>query len=141
MAFLCGILEFIALGIEIGSQIFWGFIGDKYGKKLAINCCTILYIIGALVLGFATSIVHLIISKLLFGLGAGKTPNFKGYAHQVTDNTNIQEFVKYVGLTISISFFIGPILCGSLSNPSNKFGGVFSNDLFISKPYLLPAIV
>jgi MFS family permease len=57
-------------------QIVNGFLGDRFGPRLTLTLCGVLWAAGTLLTGFANGFVALILARLLVGLGeAGTVPN------------------------------------------------------------------
>jgi MFS family permease len=58
-----------------GFQIVNGFLGDRFGPRLSLTLCGILWAMGTLLTGFASGLTALIFARLLVGLGeAGTVP-------------------------------------------------------------------
>ncbi len=58
-----------------GFQIVNGYLGDRFGPRLTLTLCGVLWAVGTLLTGFASGLTALIIARLLVGLGeAGTVP-------------------------------------------------------------------
>ncbi len=56
-------------------QIVNGYLGDRFGPRLTLTLCGVLWAVGTLLTGFASGLTALIIARLLVGLGeAGTVP-------------------------------------------------------------------
>jgi EmrB/QacA subfamily drug resistance transporter len=101
------------------STPLWGKLGDQYGRKIFFQAAIIIFLIGSMLSGLASSMVMLIGFRSVQGLGAGGL--MVGAQAIVGDVVSPRERGKYVGLfggVFGVSSVIGPLL-----------GGVFVDNL------------
>src|SRR5215471_11737510 len=56
-------------------QIINGFLGDRFGPRLTLSLCGVLWAAGTLLTGFASGLTALVLARLVVGLGeAGTVP-------------------------------------------------------------------
>ncbi|WP_319580313.1 MFS transporter [uncultured Methanospirillum sp.] len=64
-----------ALGVSLAASaaggIIFGLLADRYGRKPVLQLSIIIYSLGALLCGFATSLESLILFRIITGLGVG----------------------------------------------------------------------
>jgi EmrB/QacA subfamily drug resistance transporter len=101
------------------STPLWGKLGDQYGRKIFFQAAIVIFLIGSVLSGLASSMVMLIAFRALQGLGSGGL--MVGAQAIVGDIVSPRERGKYQGLfgaVFGVSSVIGPLL-----------GGVFVDDL------------
>ncbi|HEX3961959.1 MAG TPA: MDR family MFS transporter [Trebonia sp.] len=101
------------------STPLWGKLGDQYGRKIFFQAAIVIFLIGSILSGLASSMVMLIAFRAVQGLGSGGL--MVGAQAIVGDVVSPRERGKYQGLfgaVFGVSSVIGPLL-----------GGVFVDDL------------
>jgi EmrB/QacA subfamily drug resistance transporter len=101
------------------STPLWGKLGDQYGRKVFFQAAIVIFLIGSVLSGLASSMVMLIAFRAVQGLGSGGL--MVGAQAIVGDVVSPRERGKYQGLfgaVFGVSSVIGPLL-----------GGVFVDDL------------
>ena len=64
------IVSMALLGAAIGS-FFAGTLSDFYGRKPVIMVADVMFTIGSILMGYASSITMLIVGRVIVGLGVG----------------------------------------------------------------------
>lgn len=64
----------LTLGAAIGA-LTGGVLSDQYGRKPLIFLADILFMAGALILGFAQSVGILVLGRIIVGMGVGMAAN------------------------------------------------------------------
>lgn len=98
------------------STPLYGKIGDLYGRKKILSIAVIVFVIGSLLCGLASSMSTLIIARFIQGLGAGGL--FPLVLATIADIVPLKDRAKYqgaFGAVFGISSVIGPLLGGFLT--------------------------
>jgi EmrB/QacA subfamily drug resistance transporter len=101
------------------STPLWGKLGDQFGRKIFFQAAIVIFLVGSVLSGIASSMVMLIAFRAVQGLGSGGL--MVGAQAIVGDVVSPRERGKYQGLfgaVFGVSSVIGPLL-----------GGVFVDDL------------
>jgi EmrB/QacA subfamily drug resistance transporter len=101
------------------STPLWGKLGDQYGRKIFFQASIVIFLVGSVLSGLASSMFMLIAFRAVQGLGSGGL--MVGAQAIVGDVVSPRERGKYQGLfgaVFGVSSVIGPLL-----------GGVFVDDL------------
>jgi len=98
------------------STPLYGKIGDLYGRKKILSIAVIIFVIGSLLCGLASSMSTLIMARFIQGLGAGGL--FPLVLATIADIVPLKDRAKYqgaFGAVFGISSVIGPLLGGFLT--------------------------
>src|SRR5258708_3908457 len=101
------------------STPLWGKLGDQYGRKIFFQAAIVIFLVGSVLSGLASSMFMLIAFRAVQGLGSGGL--MVGAQAIVGDIVSPRERGKYQGLfgaVFGVSSVIGPLL-----------GGVFVDNL------------
>ena len=93
--------------VTVGLMLILGRIGDLYGRKRIFVLGYILFTIGLILCSVSQSIVQLILSRIVQGVGGAM--NMALSLALVTDAFPVKERGKAIGITSSV-FAIGPLL-------------------------------
>ena len=92
-----------------------GYASDRTGRKLMLIVSQVGTLIGFIVLGRATALWMIFVSRIIDGSTAGNLSLAQAY---IADNTPPQERGKafgLIGIAFGLGFFVGPALTGLLS--------------------------
>ena len=101
-------------------QIPFGYISDRIGRKPVITLGFILYIIGSLAGGLASTAWSMIMARLLQGAGAISSSALSLTADLIREEVRTRAFAQIgasVGMTFAISIVAAPILAGNFGVP------------------------
>jgi len=95
----------------------WGKLSDLYGRRLLYQCGIIVFIIGSMLSGMATSMPQLIVFRAIQGLGAGALiplgMTIIGDTFTLEERTKMQAYFSGVW---GLSSIIGPLIGGFITD-------------------------
>lgn len=97
-----------AIGQSIGGK-FWGFLGDKIGRKKLFIFSLIVNIVSFLMFGLSINIYMALVARFLAGIFSSNMLNVRSYLSDISTNENN---ALYFGL-LPYFWYVGSI-CGSL---------------------------
>ena len=108
----------------------WGRLSDRFGRKPIMVISLAGAVLGYLVLGFASAVWMVAVSRLFSGLMAGNLSVAQAYVADVTSEDNRAKAMGMLGAAFGLSFILGPML-----------GGWLAGDSFENANLQLPAMV
>ena len=127
MATFC--MALYVIGMFFATPI-WGRLSDRYGRKPILVVSLAGAVLGYILLGFATAVWMVAVSRLFSGLMAGNLSVAQAYVADVTTNQDRAKAMGMLGAAFGISFIVGPAL-----------GGFLAGDSFADANLQLPAMV
>lgn len=104
-------------------QIPFGYLSDKFGRKLLMIVGLILFVSGSLLAAIADNIYFMIFARAVQGMGAISAVSM-AYAADIAPRDKLDKVMAILGATIGISFvlslIIGPVLANLIG-----FKGIF----------------
>ena len=89
------------------------FLGRRYGQKNVYQFCLLLFVVGSMLCGFATSLESLVVFRVLQGLGAGALqPTEQAILRQTFPPQEQGTAMALFGLAVMIGPAVGPTLGG-----------------------------
>jgi DHA1 family tetracycline resistance protein-like MFS transporter len=107
-----------ALTQLIGAPIL-GRLSDRHGRRPLLILSIAGTVIGFLLLGWASSLWMLFVSRILDGLLGGNISLAQAYIADVTDEKNRARGLGLIGASFGLGFMFGPALGGRLSAGGN----------------------
>src|ERR1700753_1851828 len=109
---------------------FWGRLSDRYGRRPILMSSLAGACISYLILGFASNICWLLVSRMLGGFMAGNISAAFAYASDVSVPQKRAASLGLIGAAIGIGFTLGPAV-----------GGLLAGNNLQTANFLLPALV
>src|ERR1700761_7670180 len=109
---------------------FWGRLSDRHGRRPILMTSLAGACVSYLILGFASNIWWLLVSRMLGGFMAGNISAAFAYASDVSTPEKRAASLGLIGAAIGIGFTIGPAI-----------GGLLAGNNLQTANFLLPATV
>jgi DHA1 family tetracycline resistance protein-like MFS transporter len=109
---------------------FWGRLSDRYGRRPILMTSLAGACVSYLILGFASGIGGLLVSRMLGGFMAGNISAAFAYASDVSVPEKRAASLGLIGAAIGVGFTLGPAV-----------GGVLAGNNLQTANFLLPATV
>lgn len=123
------------------TSLLWGYLSDKFGRKIIITV-GLLGNIGLLIwFGFARDYWTALIIRAFTGALNGNVCVMKSVIAEITDDTNASMAFGYFNLVWSFGSIIGSIIGGICHHPADLYPSVFGSEFWRQNPFLLPPLV
>ncbi|KIK64332.1 hypothetical protein GYMLUDRAFT_240890 [Collybiopsis luxurians FD-317 M1] len=119
----------------------WSKLSNRIGRKPVILTGTIGVALSTMYLGLSNSLTELLLSRAIGGIFGGTVSVVQSVVGEITDASNHAAAFPIYGLVWPIGGIAGPFIGGVLSNPADKYGPLFQNNIFSEHPYFLPCLV
>lgn len=141
--YISGLLLSMFMIGQVISAKTWGWMSDKYGRRLPLICGLFSSGVTMLLFGLSTAVWQCAIFRLLQGIFNGNILVAKTMMADITDKTNETRGFAFVSLCFGIGNLIGPGVGGLLYNPVHSLGFLSLNPdgAFGRHPALLPCLV
>ena len=113
------VVSILFLGLAFG-QLFFGPLSDKTGRKIAIYAGYGLYVVGALLAGFASNFSILLVGRLLQGLGASAPRSI--VLALVRDKYKGRAMARVMSFVMSV-FILVPMIAPALGQAIMLYAG------------------
>ena len=102
----------------------WGYLSDKYGRKIIILVTLLGSIIAYILLAYSQTLYGLFFARAFAGFMAGNISTAQAYIADITDKNNRAKAMGLFGAAFGIGFILGPAIGGVLagSDPKNPNG-------------------
>jgi DHA1 family tetracycline resistance protein-like MFS transporter len=94
---------------------FLGQLSDRYGRRRLLIVSQIGTLIGFIILGNATSLVLVFLSRFIDGITAGNLSLAQAYISDVTEPKDRAKAFGIIGIAFGLGFLIGPAVSGFLA--------------------------
>ena len=99
----------------------WGYLSDKYGRRIIIWVTLAGSIIAYILLAYSQTLYGLFFARAFAGFMAGNISTAQAYIADITDKNNRAKAMGLFGAAFGIGFILGPAIGGVLagSDPQN----------------------
>ncbi|XP_047142587.2 uncharacterized protein LOC124816904 [Hydra vulgaris] len=115
------------------SSTTWGFICDKYGKKVSLLCAGAGLTMATFMFGFSFNIIWTVVTRSMQGLCMVLIVISKSIISDISDDTNLSIGLSVIVSAMNIGYILGPSMAGFLVFPNEKYPNVFKKDPFFDK--------
>jgi len=121
------------------TNIFWGHLSDKLGRKPVLLYNIVGTCIGTIVFGSSQTFIIALLGRFIAGSCSANGTVAKGVLGDVIDESQRTIGYSFYGVTWGLSAMIGPLIGGALANPASKYE-IFNTSFWKKYNYLLPSI-
>lgn len=141
--YISGLLLSMFMIGQVISAKTWGWMSDKYGRRLPLICGLFSSGVTMLLFGLSTAVWQCAVFRLLQGIFNGNILVAKTMMADITDKTNETRGFAFVSLCFGIGNLIGPGVGGLLYNPvhSLSFLNLNPDGILGRHPAFLPCFV
>nr|XP_047129804.1 probable peptide/nitrate transporter At3g43790 isoform X3 [Hydra vulgaris] len=118
---------------RIFSSLVWGYISDKYGRKLSLLLTGASVVISTLMFAFTFNYPWAAVVRFLQGLSMGVLVITKAYMADICDDTNLAAGLSVIFSGYNIGLVIGPSMGGYLVFPVEKYNNIFKKNSFFER--------
>jgi MFS transporter, DHA1 family, tetracycline resistance protein len=116
-----GLLVATFAACQLVSGPLLGQLADRFGRKPLLLISQVGTLIGFFVLGRATSLWMVFVSRAIDGSTAGNLSLAQAYVSDVTAKENRAKAFGVIGIAFGIGFLIGPAISGFLSQYGHRY--------------------
>ncbi|KAA8904959.1 major facilitator superfamily domain-containing protein [Sphaerosporella brunnea] len=135
-----GIIASSFAAAQFATNVFWGHLSDRIGRKPVILLGTFLTSLCFFAFGFCRTLPQAIVVQVLMGLFNANAGVVSTVLGEITDKSNQTSAFAWLPIIYGLGAITGPIIGGVLSGASKHPSGPLSR-LFSKFPYLLPNVV
>tara|TARA_B100001029_G_scaffold86915_1_gene71325 strand:- start:237 stop:1391 length:1155 start_codon:yes stop_codon:yes gene_type:complete len=103
----------------------WGYLSDKYGRRIIIWVTLAGSIIAYILLAYSQTLYGLFFARAFAGFMAGNISTAQAYIADITDKNNRAKAMGLFGAAFGIGFILGPAIGGVLAGSDPKNPNVF----------------
>ncbi|PPQ65541.1 hypothetical protein CVT26_000498 [Gymnopilus dilepis] len=142
IGYYAGLIESLFFVTEALTVLQWSRWSDHVGRRPILLTGLLGLSLSMVSFGMSKSYLGLVVSRCLAGLLNGNVGVIKSMMGELTDSTNVARGMALMPVVWSTGAIIGPILGGVLSNPYERFPGIFGGaEFWKAYPYALPCFV
>jgi len=116
-----GLLVATYAACQLVSGPLLGQLADRMGRKPLLLVSQVGTLIGFFVLGRATSLLMVFVSRAIDGMTAGNLSLAQAYVSDVTAKENRAKAFGIIGIAFGIGFLVGPAISGYLSQYGHRY--------------------
>ncbi|XP_065682746.1 uncharacterized protein LOC105847527 isoform X2 [Hydra vulgaris] len=118
---------------RVFSSTFWGFICDKYGRKLSLLSAGSGLTIATFMFGFSFNIIWAVMTRSMQGIFMGVIIIGRSIIADISDDTNLSTGLSITVSAMNMGYILGPSMAGFLVFPTEKYPNVFKKGTFFDK--------
>ena len=122
---------------QFGTNLFWGWLSDRIGRKPVVMLGTLLTALCFLAFGFCRTVWQAILVQVMMGIVNGNQGIVSTCLGEITDRSNQSKAFTYLPIIYGLGGITGPALGGLLVLKDHPFKKGEKNPY----PYLLPNVV
>ena len=103
----------------------WGYLSDKFGRRIIIWITLIGSIIAYVLLAYSQTIYGLFFARAFAGFMAGNISTAQAYLTDITDKNNRAKAMGLFGAAFGLGFILGPAIGGILAGADPQNPNVF----------------
>ncbi|KAI0415234.1 MFS general substrate transporter [Xylaria grammica] len=132
---------------EVGSNPLWGKLNNQFNNKVLYLFALLIFEIGSAVIGSAQSVEAIIVGRAVAGVGgSGIYVGTINIISAITDPSERNQYLGFVGIAWSLGTILGPIIGGAFADSSATWRWAFYINIVIAAVtspaciFLIPAI-
>jgi MFS transporter, DHA1 family, tetracycline resistance protein len=111
---IIGLIAGVYSFMQFGFSSFWGGLSDRIGRRQVILISTWLMALSYLLLGWASSLLLLLIARVLAGFGAANISAAQAYISDISAPKDRAKNFGIIGAAFGLGFIVGPPIGGFL---------------------------
>ncbi|ORY58748.1 major facilitator superfamily domain-containing protein [Pseudomassariella vexata] len=142
IGFRAGIITSSFFVVQMFSNPIWSLLSDRVGRKP----CLVLGLLGTAVsmvaFGMSPNLTWAIASRSMCGLMNGNSPIARTVVGELSEATGMDKAKAFslFGFCLAAGWTIGPLIGGTLADPTNHFGLQGPYNVLKTYPWLLPCL-
>ncbi|KXN91957.1 hypothetical protein AN958_11017 [Leucoagaricus sp. SymC.cos] len=121
--------------------MFWSHLSDIIGRKPIIALGVVAISVSILRLGVSTTFLAVVVSRCFFNGFNNNEAIIRCAVGEMTDESNSPAAFALLQFSWTLGQSLGPLIGGYLSHPGSWFPELFSGNIWLEYPYLLPCVV
>lgn len=113
---MIGMIAAVYSVCQFGASPILGAMSDRYGRRPILIYSQIGSMVGFLILGFASTVWLLVLSRFVDGISGGNITIASAYVADVTDPKERASSMAIIGVAFGMGFLIGPFVGGELAS-------------------------
>ncbi|XWW94153.1 hypothetical protein V2A60_002095 [Cordyceps javanica] len=141
VGFYSGLVESLFAIVQTLALVLWGYLEDKIGRKTALVCSLVGTAVGSSLFGMATKLWQMYLFRCLSGLFAASNLITRTMISERFPPETQPNAFGWLVFAANAGNFIGPIIGGTLTNPTQQYPGLFGSCTWLREnPYALPGL-
>jgi MFS family permease len=142
VGFYSGLIESLFSATQMVVLYFWGYLADTVGRKPVLLWSLIGMAVATFFFTVSTTIWQMIMFRCIAGLFSGSGLVIRTMLSDHTTSETQAVAFSWFAFANNIGIFIGPIIGGTLADPTESFPGLFGGIRILEEyPYILAGAV